>query len=126
MSDITKTDADEVIFGRAALLRVLAAMLVAAPAVVFRLTGTALPAPAAVLVFGAGVLASVALLMWAAEAARADIFGSLALALLSLVAILPEYAVDIFFAYTAGSRPEYAAYATANMTGANRLLIGVA
>ncbi|MGW5721469.1 hypothetical protein ACWEVP_35200 [Amycolatopsis sp. NPDC003865] len=43
-----------------------------------------------------------------------------------MVAILPEYAVDIFFAYSAGSRPEYAAFATANMTGANRLLIGVA
>ncbi|KPN49819.1 sodium:proton exchanger, partial [Mycobacterium intracellulare subsp. chimaera] len=71
-----------------------AVVVVAAPAVSFRVTGTTLSPAVAMLVFGVGVVASVALLMWAAEAARADISGSLALALLSLVAILPEYAVD--------------------------------
>lgn len=117
---------DDVLSGRTAAMRVMVALLVGAPAGVLRLSGITLPAPIAVTVFGAAVLASVALLMWAAEAARADISGSLALALLALVAILPEYAVDIFFAYSAGHRPDYAAFATANMTGANRLLIGVA
>lgn len=112
--------------GCTAAARVVLAVLVAAPAVVLRLTGIQVPPPIAILVFGTAVLASVALLMWAAEAARADVSGSLALALLALVAILPEYAVDIFFAYSAGHRPDFAAYATANMTGANRLLIGVA
>ncbi|GFG67789.1 sodium/calcium exchanger family protein [Mycobacterium kubicae] len=126
MTEAAEPTADAPIAGRAAALRVAAAVVVAAPAVSFRVTGTILSPAVAMLVFGVGVLASVALLMWAAEAARADISGSLALALLSLVAILPEYAVDIFFAYSAGGRPEYAAYATANMTGANRLLIGVA
>lgn len=126
MGNSAESDIDDVLSGRAAAMRVVAALLVAAPAVVLRLSGIALPAPVAVTVFGAAVLASVALLMWAAEAARADISGSLALALLALVAILPEYAVDIYFAYSAGHRPEYAAFATANMTGANRLLIGVA
>lgn len=118
--------AERVLSGRAAAARVAVAVLAAAPAVALRVSGTPLSPLPAVAVYGVGVLASVALLMWAAEAARADISGSMALALLALVAILPEYAVDIFFAYSAGHRPEYAAYATANMTGANRLLIGVA
>ncbi len=51
--------------------------------------------------------------------------GALALALLALIAVLPEYAVDLYYAYAAGTRPEYAGYAAANMTGANRLLVGV-
>ena len=38
--------------------------------------------------------------------------------------VLPEYAVDLHFAWAAGQDPSYAAYAVANMTGANRLLIG--
>jgi cation:H+ antiporter len=126
VANSAESDIDDVLSGRAAAMRVVVAVLVAAPAVVLRLSGVALPAPIAVAVFGAAVLASVALLMWAAEAVRADVSGSLALALLALVAILPEYAVDIFFAYSAGHRPDYAAFATANMTGANRLLIGVA
>src|SRR5439155_19486114 len=36
-----------------------------------------------------------------------------------------EYAVDVYFAWRAGQDPAYTAYATANMTGGNRLLIGV-
>ncbi|WP_407792026.1 sodium:proton exchanger (plasmid) [Streptomyces sp. L7] len=122
----TEKESDTVLPARTAAIRVSLALLAATPAVAVRLTGLSLAPAVAVIVFGVGVLASVALLMWAAEAVRADISGSLALALLSIVAILPEYAVDIFFAYRSGSDPAYAAYATANMTGANRLLIGVA
>ena len=54
-----------------------------------------------------------------------DISQSLALAFLALISILPEYAVDMYFAWQAGKNPEYMGYATANMTGANRLLIGL-
>ena len=50
---------------------------------------------------------------------------TLALAGLALIAVLPEYAVDMLFAWKAGKDPSYAAYATANMTGGNRLLIGL-
>lgn len=48
--------------------------------------------------------------------------------MLALVTVLPEYAVDIYFAFQAGRDPggQYVEFATANMTGANRLLIGVA
>jgi len=48
----------------------------------------------------------------------------LALAILALIAVLPEYAVDLYFAWAAAHDPQYAHYATANMTGANRLLVG--
>ncbi len=50
---------------------------------------------------------------------------ALAIALLALIAVLPEYAVDMYFAWQAGKDPKYTAFAMANMTGANRLLIGV-
>ncbi|MFD9904892.1 hypothetical protein [Streptomyces sp. NPDC059063] len=105
--------------------RVLLAVLAAAPAVVLRLSGAEVGAVTGMLVFGLGVLAAAVLLMWAAETAHADIAGALALALLAFIAVLPEYAVDLYFAYTGGSDPASAAYASANMTGANRLLIGV-
>lgn len=97
---------------------------VAIPAVALRLAGAHLRPELAVVVFGAGVVASAFLLAWAAEAAQVDISGSLAIALLALVAVLPEYAVDLYFAFTAGHRPEFAQYAAANMTGSNRLLLG--
>ncbi len=97
----------------------------ALPAIVLRLTGTELAPGPTVLVFGAGVVASAVLLSWAAEAAQVDISGSLAIAILALIAVLPEYAVDLYFAYTAGSDPSYTQFAAANMTGSNRLLIGI-
>ncbi|WP_019632184.1 hypothetical protein [Actinomadura atramentaria] len=110
---------------RAAGVRVGAAVVAALPALALRLSGAHPPAGWALVVFGLGVLAAAVVLMWASETARADMSGALALALLALIAVLPEYAVDLYYAYRAGSRPEYTAYAAANMTGANRLLIGV-
>jgi cation:H+ antiporter len=71
-------------------------------------------------IFGASFMLS-----WAAELAQLDIPQALALALLALIAVLPEYAVDMYFAWMAGKDPKYTAFATANMTGANRLLIGL-
>jgi cation:H+ antiporter len=71
-------------------------------------------------IFGASFMLS-----WAAELAQLDIPQALALALLALIAVLPEYAVDMYFAWMAGRDPKYTAFATANMTGANRLLIGL-
>ena len=71
-------------------------------------------------IFGASFMLS-----WAAELAQLDIPQALALALLALIAVLPEYAVDMYFAWMAGKDPKYTAFALANMTGANRLLIGV-
>lgn len=95
------------------------------PAVVARVTGFHGPAWVTLLIFGAGVVAASFLLAWAAEAAQLDISGGLAIAVLAFIAILPEYAVDLYFAYYAGSDPTYSAYAAANMTGSNRLLMGL-
>jgi len=79
------------------------------------------------LVAGTGIVCGAFLVAWAADVAQLDIAQSLAVALLALVAVLPEYSVDMYFAYRAGSHPggDYGHYAVANMTGANRLLIGL-
>ena len=106
-------------------IKIAAALLVAVPALVLRI-GRIDPGPEiAVGVFGAAVVATAFVLAWAAEAAQVDISGSLATALLAFIAVLPEYAVDLYFAYSAGSDASRAQYAAANMTGSNRLLIGL-
>ena len=103
----------------------LLCLLAAVPAVALRLAGVELSAPLGIVVFGLAVVAASFVLAWAAEAAEVDISGGLAIALLAVIAVLPEYAVDLYFAHTAGSQPEYVAYAAANMTGSNRLLLGL-
>ncbi|MFD4636931.1 sodium:proton exchanger [Lentzea sp. NPDC058436] len=95
------------------------------PALIARSAGLHPEALVALLMFGAAVVAASFVLAWAAEAAQVDISGGLAIAVLAVIAVLPEYAVDLYFAYTAGSDPTYVAYAAANMTGSNRLLLGL-
>ncbi len=97
------------------------------PALAIRLTG-AHPggAPIEALIYGLAILGAAFLLAWAAEVAQLEISQALALAALALIAVLPEYAVDLYFAWSAAQQPEYVSYATANMTGANRLLVGFA
>jgi cation:H+ antiporter len=102
------------------------AALATAPGVVSRLAGLSLGAVVAPIAFGLAILGSAFLLAWAAEALQLDVSQGLALTVLALIAVLPEYAVDITFAYKAGENPEkFAPLALANMTGGNRLLIGV-
>lgn len=81
--------------------------------------------PMEALIFGAGVLGAAFLLSWAAEVAQMEVSQAFALAVLALIAILPEYAVDLYFAWRAAEDPIYGHYAAANMTGANRLLVGL-
>ncbi|CAA9280352.1 MAG: Sodium/calcium exchanger family protein [uncultured Chloroflexia bacterium] len=83
-------------------------------------------APARAVIFGVAIIGAAFLLSWAAEAFQVDVSQGLALGLLALIAVLPEYIVDGTFAWQAANDPEYAQFAVANMTGANRLLIGVA
>lgn len=73
---------------------------------------------------GLGIFGAAFLLSWGAELAQLEMAQALALACLALVAVLPEYAVDLYLAWTAAKDPTYIAYAAANMTGANRILIG--
>lgn len=96
-----------------------------APALVVRIAGLHTGAVPALLIFGAAVVAASFLLAWAAEAAQIDVSGGLATALLALIAVLPEYAVDLYYAYVSGHNAEYTQYAAANMTGSNRLLMGL-
>lgn len=74
---------------------------------------------------GLAILGAALLLAWSTELAEQDIPQALALLVLALVSVLPEYAVDLHFAIRAAHYPPYAHYAVANMTGANRLLIGL-
>ncbi|HWR83774.1 MAG TPA: hypothetical protein VN285_10750 [Candidatus Deferrimicrobium sp.] len=75
--------------------------------------------------FGMAIFGGAFILSWAAEAAQIDISESLAVAILALLAVLPEYAVDFVFTWKSAHDPRYAHYAIANMTGANRLLVGL-
>src|SRR5919106_6091772 len=92
--------------------------------IVIRLSGVHLRPELEALSAGLAIFGAAFILSWAAELAQLEIAQALALALLALIAVLPEYAVDMYFAWMAGKDPQYTAYATANMTGPNRLLIG--
>ncbi|HEY9303063.1 MAG TPA: sodium:proton exchanger, partial [Mycobacterium sp.] len=95
------------------------------PALVVRFLGIHPTAILGLIAYGGAVVAASFVLAWAAEAAQIDVSGGLAVAVLGVIAVLPEYAVDLYYAYTAGHVPAYTQYAAANMTGSNRLLMGI-
>lgn len=110
------------------VLYVTLALAAALPGVALRVAGKHLgPLPDAA-IFGVALLGAGFLLSWGAEAAEEHVSQGLTLAVLALVTVLPEYAVDIYYTFQAGRHPssEYVQFAAANMTGANRLLIGTA
>jgi cation:H+ antiporter len=102
-------------------------LLVGLPGIVLRVGGIHPPAAVAAMIFGFAILAAAFLLGWAAETAELDLSQGLALAIIALIAVLPEYAVSFVLAWDAGADPEVAkqGLAVANMTGGNRLLIGI-
>jgi cation:H+ antiporter len=121
---------------RPSLLRFsfLAALIGPLPGVAIRLGLLHAPLVLETSLYGAAILGAAFLLAWAAEVAQLDISQTLAIAVLALIAVLPEYAVDLFLAYNAGQdhragltvgESEAHHFAIANMTGANRLLIGI-
>jgi cation:H+ antiporter len=110
---------------RTHLLSLFGAALLALQWMVLRALGVHLSPALEALAAGAAIFGASFLLSWAAEVAQLDIPRGVAIAGLAVIAVLPEYAVDLYLAYEAGRNPAYAGYATANMTGANRLLIGV-
>ncbi|QLG26123.1 sodium:calcium antiporter [Halorarum halophilum] len=103
------------------------------PWVVLRSVGvvTSLSTMAIIATSGVAVLGAAFVLTWAAETAETDVPRAFALAVLAVIAVAPEYAVDALYAWEAGAAPgtpasETAAnLAVANMTGANRILIGL-
>lgn len=90
-----------------------------------------LPVFGVILSSGVAVIGAAFVLTWGAETAEVDVPRSFALAILAIIAVAPEYAVDALYAWEAGTAPgtpasESAAnLAVANMTGANRILVGL-
>lgn len=77
-----------------------------------------LPAPIALVGLGIGVVAASFMLAWAADAGEAVFSGGLVLTAVSLVTVLPEFVIEIRFAFI-----QAAELVTANLTGATRLLL---
>ncbi len=113
-------------------------------------TGTEVGNVTTVAVSGIAVLGASFLLAWGAETAEKDVPRSFAIAVLAVLAVAPEYAVDALYAWNAGAGGATteacsqlsaqaieasetslarachdANLAIANMTGANRILIGI-
>ncbi|QLH80279.1 sodium:calcium antiporter [Halosimplex pelagicum] len=132
------------------LVQVAGAVLLTAGWVAAVLTGTDLGTVPTVAVSGVAVLGASFLLAWGAETAEKDVPRAFAIAVLAVLAVAPEYAVDALYAWSAGSGGATTAacaelsaaaieagetqlaqachdanLAVANMTGANRILIGI-
>lgn len=73
---------------------------------------------------GIAIIGAAFLLSWGAELSERDIPRSLALITLALISVLPEYAIGLHYAWTEGLAGTHEGLAVANMTGANRILIG--
>jgi cation:H+ antiporter len=106
-------------------LPIALALLAAVPAFLLRFSGLNISVELGTLGFGVAVAGAAFAISWAAEAAERDIPRALALTAVAFLAVLPEYAVDIVFAFKAGQDASFAPYAAANMTGSNRLLLGL-
>ena len=112
-------------------------ILLGVPGALIRFSGTHLDPQVEALIFGIGIIAGAFLLSWAAEVAQLDVSASLAIAVLALIAVMPEYTVEAVLAWDAGESYRQLAttegvpvtkemsLAAANVTGANRLLIGI-
>lgn len=100
------------------------AIIACVPAMRLALTGLSYDPVEGLVSFGLAIVAAAFVLGWIGEAAELDLSGGLAVSILALVAILPEYVVEIYFSYAAGTDPSMVEYATANLTGANRIVQG--
>lgn len=109
------------------IIWLIVAFVVTLPWAVLALTGYGHDMNPAVMsvLSGIAIVGAAFILSWGAELSERDIPRSLALIALALISVLPEYAVDLHFAWEAGKDPAYKAFAVANMTGANRVLIGI-
>ena len=84
------------------------------------------------IVYGFSIFSAALIISWAAESSEKDISGSFVIAIIALIAVLPEYAIETVLAYTAGQSyklnnfvfTDRVGYVSANVTGANRLLAG--
>jgi len=139
---------------RQSRIAILLAIWLTVPWVLLGLLGGIGGALATVGISGLAIVGASFLLAWAAETAEKDVPRSFAIAVLAVLAVAPEYAVDALYAWNAGSGGATttacaevgaeairvaaegegtaiaeachdANLAIANMTGANRILIGI-
>jgi cation:H+ antiporter len=90
----------------------------AALGVVVHLAGPIIPVQLATLGLAVGLVGASFLLAWAADAGEAVFSGGVILALIALVAVLPEFIIEVRFAYV-----QQTELVSANLTGATRLLL---
>lgn len=102
------------------------AIVVTVPGLTARLLGMQIGPLFHALLSFAAILAAGFLLSWGMEAAEEHVSRGFAVAVLALLTVLPEYAVDVYYTLQAGRHigSDYVQFAAANMTGANRLLVG--
>jgi cation:H+ antiporter len=86
--------------------------------IVVHLASPFLPVQLAVVGLGIGVIGAAFMLAWAADAGEAVFSGGLVLAVVALVTVLPEFIIEVRFAFI-----QQAELVTANLTGATRLLL---
>jgi cation:H+ antiporter len=91
------------------------------PGALARIGGAHVPPLLGCLIFGGAVMAAGFILAAAAEAAEMDLPAGIAVAAVAFVAVLPEYVIEVFFAFSG-----QAELVTASLTGATRLLLGFA
>ena len=100
----SQIDAHEAQAGRGRNLGIIAvAFLVTVPWIVLHLQGAHPPPLTMAALSGLAILGAAFLLSWAAEVFQMDVSQAFALALLALIAVLPEYAVDARLRISGGS-----------------------
>lgn len=91
------------------------------PFVLVRFGGRGAGTPAVIaVVTGLAIVAAAFFLSWATEGLETVIPQSVALAILALIEVAPEYSFEVILAYR-----QQTELAAASMTGANRLLLGL-
>ena len=108
------------------LIWLILVLLIPVPWVVLVLTGQShhLSPVTVTILSGIAIVAAAFALSWGAELSERDIPRSLALIFLALISVLPEYAIGLHYAWMEGKAGTHEGLSIANMTGANRILIG--
>ena len=107
-------------------------LIIAIAGIIVKSQHSLLPEILLPIAYGCSIFSAALIISWAAESSEKDISGSFVIAIIALIAVLPEYAIETVLAYTAGQSYKLnnfvftnrVGYVSANVTGANRLLAG--
>ena len=108
-------------------------LIIAIAGIIVKSQHSLLPEILLPIAYGCSIFSAALIISWAAESSERDISGSFVIAIIALIAVLPEYAIETVLAYTAGQSYKLnnfvftnrVGYVSANVTGANRLLAGL-